>query len=113
MKPMLACGHAANATDGHGNPSCAICVGIAPTHVVETPTLAGRIAKCGCGATQPSDSPDLAFFEYRWPGSRSATDQCVCGYYRMAHGAPHIKCSDFQPRGDQHDLYYCGCRGWD
>jgi len=87
------------------------------------PSLEGRIATCAYGehGAKPS-SPDLAFFEYRGPGSRSAEDTCECGYYRGAHAfeasrvSPEpIKCSvgGFKARGDRGDLHYCGCRGWD
>lgn len=79
---MMACGHAANAKDGRGNPCCAICIGITPkaSRVVESVDLTGRMAKCTeCGKQVPS-SMKLAFFEHR-----------------PAHGI---------------DKYYCGCRGW-
>jgi hypothetical protein len=41
--PMMQCGHAANAVDSLGNPTCAICVGITPgaRTVVESPDLTG------------------------------------------------------------------------
>jgi hypothetical protein len=83
---MLSCGHAANSTDGHGNPSCAICVGIGADPVpMATPDLSGRVARCSCGHTQPS-SMRLAFFEYMGEGSRRAVDSCgLCGYAWAAH----------------------------
>lgn len=130
MKTMLSCGHAANATDGNGQPSCAICAGILPVEIVSTPDLTGRIARCayGCGAQQPS-SMDLAFFEFRGDGSRDAIGVCKCGWGLMAHTPEYMrknvkgnqltvveqgKCQGFEPRGGQQfDLYYCGCRGWD
>lgn len=81
-KPMMSCGHAANATDGHHNPVCVICVGIHPgaRTIATTPDLTNRIAECGeCNNTQPS-STKLAFFKHQ-PDRAS-------------------------------DSYYCGCRGW-
>jgi hypothetical protein len=84
MSVMLACGHAANAKDEHGNPVCVICYGIVAGAdvVVEGPDLTGRMAKCDCGRTVPS-STNLPFFQYgSWGGK--------------------------QP----HDRFYCGCRGW-
>ena len=83
-KPMMQCGHAANAKDNQGNPCCVICAGINPgakTIATDLPDLDGRKAKCGygCGSTRDS-STDLAFFEHR----------------------PDREC----------DKYYCGCQGW-
>ena len=117
-KPMLACGHAANARDRDGNPTCAICIGISSgaSVVVHTPSLSGREARCAyCGAAQPSNT-DLAFFEFHGEGSENARKMCKnCGYYKTAHDAG--KCDDcvgFEPHGAyDHDSYYCGCRGWD
>ncbi len=82
MTVMMRCGHAANATDENGNPSCVICVGIVPgaTVVDEPPDLTGRRAKCpDCDLFVDSET-SLAFFEHR----------------------PN---KDF-------DMYYCGCSGW-
>lgn len=83
-KPMMECGHAANATS-KGDPVCAICVGLHPGARViaeAQPDLTGRTAKCSyrCGSTAPS-STSLAFFTH-------------------------------QPN-QEHDNYYCGCWGWD
>lgn len=84
MKPMMKCGHAANAVDKDGNPCCAICAGYTPdAFIVEDKEidLTGRKARClDCGSLKDS-SPDLPFFEYR----------------------PDRK----------FDGYYCGCKGWD
>ncbi len=71
--------------------------------------LAGRQARCSCGQTCASDGAapgfiDVPFFEYWGPGSMKAEEQCVCGYYRAAHG---------KREPDQFDSFYCGCRGWD
>lgn len=122
MTVMLACGHAANATDKDGEPSCAICAGIdaGARVVVATPDLDGRTARCSCGATRPS-STGLAFFEYRGEGSRSAVDTCKhCRYALVAHerkrSEPHLRlvCDHFEPHGAwEHDSFYCGCRGFE
>lgn len=115
-KPMMKCGHAANAEstapDGKRVPSCAICGVIAQ---LVTPVLEGRSAQCayfgkkhkqaglrgGCECQKCRERPDhicrcvvpsstdLAFFAYRGPGTT---------HYRGE--APH-------------DEYYCGCMGWD
>lgn len=84
-KPLMQCGHAANAIDVQGKPVCAICIGVdngATLVADKQPSLEGRQARCcyGCGNVVPS-SLGLAFFEHR-PGM-------------------------------QFDSYYCGCKGWD
>ncbi len=131
MSVMMSCGHAANATDGSGLPACAICVGIdaGATMVAAAPDLSGRQAICTCKRTVPS-SMDLAFFEYRGPGSRVAAETCKCGYARCAHDPEQMarnvpnnrktvielgKCKGFEARGAyEFDAYYCGhCHGWD
>ena len=86
--------------------------------------LIGRTAKCSCGRTEPSDF-NLAFFEYRGEGSRVAQVRCgTCAYHDVAHErakndptATHLKRildHEFHPIGAlDHDIFYCGCRGWD
>lgn len=89
--PMMACGHAANARNGRGEPACAICIGIhsGAAVVADAPDFSGRTAKCcyakrrngtPCTSESPS-SLDLAFFEH----------------------------TPDKP----HDRFYCGCWGWD
>ena len=80
--PMMKCGHAANATDSDGKPSCAICIGIPPgaREINEhPPDLTGRMAECSCHRKVAS-STQLPFFE--------ALPDKLC------------------------DRFYCGCRGW-
>lgn len=113
--PMMKCGCAAAGTRKIGEewvPSCVVhdCI-----EQVETPNLEGRTAICGTHAPQPS-SLYLAFFQYRGPSSRDATEICKCGYHQIAHinHPDRIKCKEFTPRGPMlNDLYYCGCKGWD
>lgn len=89
VPPLMACGHAANATNVKtGQPACAICVGIhagAETVAASPPDLLGRHARCiGCRNVTPSDAPSslsLPFFQYH-------------------------------PEQD-FDAFYCGCFGWD
>lgn len=121
-KPLMKCGHVANATARRGYVSyqfaCAICDCVELSE--EQPVLRGRTARCGCGVERPS-SFDLAFFEFCGPGSPSATNVCKnCGYTQTAHESDnHARrrgkvCQSFTPRGDiGYDIYYCGCRGWD
>jgi hypothetical protein len=83
MKPLMGCGHAANATRADGSPVCVICLGIVAgaDTVVTAPSLEGRVARCwDCSRTVPS-STDLPFFEHR--------------------------------PDEAEDRYYSGCRGWD
>lgn len=121
----MGCGHTAQGVDGNGAPVCVICVGTNPRArevLVEGPDLRGRLAKCSCGNSRPSDA-SLAFFEYRGPGSDVAATDCKhCGYHEAAHN-PEVKkghwreqfiCDHFEPHGGyDHDIFYCGCRGWD
>lgn len=89
----------------------------------EKPDLTGRLARCGCGKTMPSDYEALAFFEYRGPGSRFGRRVCkTCRYADVAHEKKkaekpgHLKlvCDKFAPIGEhQFDAYYCGHAGWD
>lgn len=120
---MMTCGHSANAKRKVGDdwvPACAICN---TAQQADTPDLTGRKAIC-CGEDSIRDSnPDtLAFFEYRGPGSRTATSTCKCGYAEVGHGKPHVDkhcekkngVAGFVARGPwEFDKYYCGCRGWD
>lgn len=89
---------------------------------VSAEQLEGRTARCTCGHSRPStDSLSLAFFEYRGPGSESATDVCKnCAYHRVAHTPEkrtnnRLICGNFQadPQGREYDLFYCGHGGWD
>lgn len=83
-RPMMKCGHAANAVTKGDIPACAICIGIheGATIIDDSPaSLEGRIAECmDCHGRRPSDL-SLPFFE-------------------------HKSDSPF-------DKFYCGCRGWD
>ncbi len=113
---MMKCGHAANAKNDAGDPSCAICVGINPGAEevnANPPSLEGRVARCSsCKAERPSAN-DLPFFEYRGAGS-DAAKSCKCGLNKSAHPGGWTKCNIFVERGAlDYDLYYCGCRGWD
>lgn len=132
-KVLMKCGCVAMAVcSSHGGvehnppiPSCAIhnCFEIAK----QVPDLTGRTAKCAYCKTEVPSRFDLPFFEYRGPGSPSATDYCGnCGYTKEVHATPFYRNStkknphlcinqgqSFTPRGDTADSYYCGCRGWD
>jgi hypothetical protein len=80
-----------------------------------------RLARCSCGATQTS-SPRLAFFQ---TAEAFVAGRCgVCGYHEVAH-APDVRSMPHMRRGmddghefvqrdaADHDVFYCGCQGWD
>ena len=86
------------------------------------PKLVGRQARCSSCKTLVPSSPDLAFFEFRGEGSRSAAEICgTCHFGHVAHNdkaanrrVNHKVCDNFKPIGAwEYDLFYCGCRGWD
>lgn len=60
-KPMMKCGHAANATV-NGKPACAICM---CEEIAKTPDLTGRFAKCPFCGHETESNINLPFFEYR------------------------------------------------
>lgn len=95
---------------------------------MDTTVLEGRMARCTCGkAPVPSDTPGLAFVEFRGEGSKHATEICKhCRFNVSAHGpdAPvwgdgrtaviAAGCPGFEPTGPaEFDSYYCGHSGWD
>lgn len=124
-KPMMKCGHAANASH-QGEPTCVICWPDPKAREIadDAPDLTGRTARCaywrgGCKSQQPS-STSLAFFEYCGPGSKFAEGTCGnCGLYEEVHHSDHpnakrCECKKFEPQGDPgYDKYYCGCLGWE
>lgn len=98
--------------------------------------IEGRFAKCGYNNSNDKhpdkhtrepipSSTDLAFFEFRGEGSKSALNVCaICKYYDIApvHGDSWRKYDprldgemhEFVPHGPyEFDTYYCGCWGWD
>ena len=94
-----------------------------------TTATTSRMARCPhCGTERPSaDRKKLAFFEDQSPGSKYANEHCRnCCYTDKAHDpsswwlqergtvVEQGKCSGFESmtEGRDHDLYYCGCRGW-
>jgi hypothetical protein len=81
---MLKCGCAAHARKKVGDDWVPSCITHNCTEQVEAPSLAGRIARCDCGNTQPS-SLKLAFFEFKGDGSREATEKCKCGAIDRLH----------------------------
>lgn len=83
-KPIMMCGHAANAKDERGKYCCAICFPSPNSMIIDRNKLdlTGRFAHCAYGKhSRVPSSVDLAFFEYR--------------------------------PDEPEDIYYCGCYGWD
>lgn len=118
MKPMMMCGHAANATHA-GAPACAICAPDPKALKVSkyAPNLEGRKARCSCKKLETS-STTLAFFEFRGEGSEQALRSCKhCGFYIEAHrfdGPKQCLGHEFESHGAyEFDSYYCGHAGWD
>ncbi len=75
-RPLMKCGHIANAYDKDNKPCCAICNCF---EIAESkPNIQGRKAKCRqCGRITDSDY-NLPFFEYR---KNSEYDSYYCGCY--------------------------------
>lgn len=74
-RPMMICGHAANATS-NGMDACAICG--TTTVATEEPSLVGRKARCSCGRTASSENREmLAFFSY---SPDRECDSYYCGH---------------------------------
>ena len=99
---MMACGHAANAVDSTGAPTCVICIGISPgaDTVAESPNLEGREMVCS------------------YSGLRKKGDVVKRGggKYKANHNPQPSKLSAaffaHNPDAD-YDGFYCGCWGWD
>ncbi len=92
-----------------------------------------RTARCSCGREAPSveglrfdgKPAKLAFFEFHGPDFRDSCD--VCGYFQCNHllDMPDginpatrriATITDhhwINSAGLSHDMFYCGCRGWD
>jgi hypothetical protein len=82
--PLLKCGHAANATTEDGRPCCAICIGISE------------------GAQEVAEKqPDLK-------GRRAKCTYCM----KTIESSLSLAFFEHRPH-DDHDDFYCGCRGWD
>lgn len=129
MSTLMSCGCIGaarhdNAHDGleAGHPSCLTHMDAKDACTPATaPNLEGRLAKCGSECELVPSRLDLAFFEYRGPGSPASKRHCAqCGYYESAHkptdGCPRNQqvCLTFRPHGPyEFDTYYCGHSGWD
>lgn len=90
---LMSCGHAANATmktpDGD-IPACAICFNTEPRE--DQRILAGRLMQC-------------VYFDRNTTHGR-----CTAG--PRPSDPDKVAFFEYRPNAD-HDLYYCGCWGWD
>lgn len=91
-KPLMKCGHTAQAVDGKGNHICAICM----CDEIETDIfdLTGRKARC------------IYFGQAFMFGGRRVTCH---GETDSRYELPFFK----NKPDSEHDEYYCGCWGWD
>lgn len=105
-KPLMKCGHTANAKDGEGNPVCAICAVLVPgwNEVDENPpSLAGRLARCTYyGSHNPNHGHGPIY------GGCECKGYCHC----ETASAPELPFFRPEPEAD-FDRFYCGCKGWD
>lgn len=146
-KVYLSCGHTTYAThsqthDGlpENHPSCFI---HETCRQVAAPDLTGRFAKCTYDTGRPGhgryyhegdhtprpSSPNLAFFEYKGPGSLWAFEHCKnCNSVYAAHVNKKKFANDERQHRNfgkvcdnfisaetpaEFDEFYCGCFGWD
>ena len=103
--PMMECGHAANAQNGKGEPSCVICVGIHPGAekvVANPPDLSKRTARCSYYGSVPTGR------------SHEGPHGCERGKPCMCERPSSSELAFFSHKADKpHDDFYCGCWGWD
>lgn len=102
-KPIMKCGHAANATHD-GEPVCVICLGTGVGNAAreintQAPSLEGRTARCSyAGGSGEKHGGGGQYrgqqFDSTWPSSSNLPF--------------------FSHRPDRsEDEFYCGCWGWD
>lgn len=107
--PMLECGHAANAHDSEGKPSCAICVGLHPGAkivAVNPPDLSTRRARCDYFSKGTAKGRGLRCSnECNYGGNSETTCKCE---QPSSSDLPFFKHRPSEP----FDEFYCGCWGW-
>lgn len=99
-KPMMKCGHAANATR-EGEPVCVVCIGVDPgATVIDTaPDLTGRVARC-------------SYAKGKGDRHRGGGQYAVSEFDSTRPSSTNLAFFKAQP--DQaEDSFYCGCWGWD
>jgi len=106
-KPMMKCGHAANATNGEGKPSCVICIGL--TNDAKTADelfcvedLVGRKARCSYYGSTPRGRNHESNYGCKYG------EECLC----EVPSDTSLPFFSWTPMNDFDD-FYCGCWGWD
>jgi len=99
MIKLMKCGHSTNATNSKGNPVCAICIGTTPdAEIVDTlPNLEGREACC-------------SFIDFGKCGNQGG--EIKEGRHGWVKSSLKLAFFEYCP-SRPHDLYYCGCWGWE
>lgn len=101
-RPMMMCGHTANATTA-GEPCCAVCLGPASRTINPNykPPAEGRMMRCSY-ASRPEHAE-------RHPGGGSERGRT---FESVRPSNPQA--AFFEARPDEaEDRFYCGCWGWD
>lgn len=83
---LMKCGHRAQgALEKTGKPVCVICYPLNPNAIIE---------------------------EDKMPPLEDRVSKCTCGNTRPSIEWERLAYFEFLPNRD-HDIYYCGCCGWD
>lgn len=104
-KPMMKCGHAANATSD-GKPVCAICAPVNGWNEIDysPDSLEGRLARCTYYG-YPSHGRDF--------GPIYGGCNCEKGKVCKCETASDSELPFFEHRpGADFDSFFCGCKGW-
>lgn len=102
-KPMMKCGHAAQAIDGKGDPACVICHPDPEARIVANPapSLEGRRARCAYYGSVPTGRNHSSNHRCK------RSDPCLC----EEDSSATLAFFEHKP-GKDFDGFYCGCWGW-
>ena len=105
MKPMMKCGHAANAVNTKdGTPVCVICTGFTSNAFEidkNSPDLTNRKARCSYYGSVPSGRNHESLFKCK------RGEKCLCEV-DSSSDLPFFKIEKTR----DHDSFFCGCWGW-
>lgn len=106
-KPMMKCGHAANATNSAGGQTCVICVGLTNDAVSEDDMfcqedLVGRLARCSYFNSVSTGRNHESNYNCK------RGEKCLC----EVSSDTSLPFFSWTPLKD-FDEFYCGCWGWD
>lgn len=105
QRPMMKCGHAANASDGAGRRICLICPTAAGSRETDPSVdLTSRQAACSHTLRTGYAHDSEAVLRARARGETPRD-----GLVPSHSGLPFFKSCPGEPV----DTYYCGCWGWD